>query len=400
MKRLNRLISVGVLIVFSTTGMSALGQRRTSRRTRRGAATQHARLTGTYRLDTSRSDNPRDAAERATRNLPAADQQSAIDSIVNRLESPDVLAIERHGRTITIASSRAPKFTFIADGQERMEQTDTGVTVRARATINGSQLVVSSTGDRDKDFSVTFDPLEKGQRLSVQRRIYTTQIGQPVIVQSFYNKTSEVAQWSVYGGSPAGTGSSVTATRSKTFIVPNDTRLVAVLNDSLSTKQSHERDKFTMTVREPALYEGATIDGYVSRIGRSGKISGRSEMTLNFREIRLRDGRSYRFAGLVESVRTNGEQSVRVDNEGDVQSGSQTKKTEERAAIGTGVGAIIGAIAGGGKGAAIGAIVGAGTGAGSVYAQGRQDLELRSGTEVTIRASAPRNEVSGRGRGR
>ena len=68
---------------------------------------------------------------------------------------------------------------------------------------------------------------------------------------------------------------------------------------------------------------------------------------------------------------------------------SRTKTTGQRAAVGTAVGAIIGAIAGGGKGAAIGAIVGAGAGAGSVYAQGRDDLDLLSGTEVTIRASSP-----------
>jgi hypothetical protein len=53
------------------------------------------------------------------------------------------------------------------------------------------------------------------------------------------------------------------------------------------------------------------------------------------------------------------------------------------------VGAIIGAIAGGGKGAAIGAILGAGGGAGSVYVQGRNELELGRGTEITIRAGSP-----------
>ena len=78
-----------------------------------------------------------------------------------------------------------------------------------------------------------------------------------------------------------------------------------------------------------------------------------------------------------------------VDTEGTVRDSSQTKQTETRAAIGTAVGAIIGAIAGGGKGAAIGAIIGAGGGAGSVYVQGRNDLELGRGTELTIRAGAP-----------
>jgi len=50
---------------------------------------------------------------------------------------------------------------------------------------------------------------------------------------------------------------------------------------------------------------------------------------------------------------------------------------------------LIGAIAGGGQGAAIGATVGAGIGAGSVYVQGRDDLILAQGTEVTINASSP-----------
>ena len=82
--------------------------------------------------------------------------------------------------------------------------------------------------------------------------------------------------------------------------------------------------------------------------------------------------------------------TVRVDNEGSVRDDDQTTKTVQRTAIGTAVGAIIGAIAGGGKGAAIGAIVGAGGGAGSVYVQGRDDLDLARGTELTIRASRPR----------
>ncbi|HEV7844174.1 MAG TPA: YMGG-like glycine zipper-containing protein, partial [Pyrinomonadaceae bacterium] len=85
----------------------------------------------------------------------------------------------------------------------------------------------------------------------------------------------------------------------------------------------------------------------------------------------------------------NGE-NVRVDNEGSVRDDNQTNRTIQRTAIGTAVGAVIGAIAGGGKGAAIGAVVGAGAGAGSVYVQGRDDLDLRNGTELTIRASSPR----------
>ena len=112
-------------------------------------------------------------------------------------------------------------------------------------------------------------------------------------------------------------------------------------------------------------------------------------MTFDFDSIRTRDGRSYAFAGILESVRTPNGDTVRVDNEGAVRDSDQTKTTVTRTAIGTAVGAIIGAIAGGGKGAAIGAVIGAGAGAGSVYVQGRDDLQLTAGTEVTVRATGP-----------
>ena len=94
-----------------------------------------------------------------------------------------------------------------------------------------------------------------------------------------------------------------------------------------------------MTVRSPSQYDGATIEGYVTNVNRSGRITGRSEMSLNFDTIRLNDGRSYRFAGIVETVRTPGNATVRVDNEGAVREDDQTGRTIQRTAIGTALGA-------------------------------------------------------------
>jgi hypothetical protein len=207
------------------------------------------------------------------------------------------------------------------------------------------------------------------------------------VVQSTYEKTADVARFDIYNqqSSPSYPGST------GGFVVPDGTRIVGVLDDTLSTRTAVVGDRFTMRVTEPPEFEGATIEGHVSQIQRSGRLTGRSVMTLDFDDIRLRDGRSYRFAGLVEAVRTTSGETVRVDTEGAVRDQSQTTKTEQRAAIGTAVGAIIGAIAGGGKGAAIGAILGAGGGAGSVYVEGRNDLELGRGSQIIIRAGAPLN---------
>jgi hypothetical protein len=346
-----------------------------------------SRLSGTYRLDPSKSDDPGQAADRATQSLPYGDRTSLRDQLAARLESPDQIAIDLRGRDVTIASSRAPQITFTADGIERVETTNNGHTIRARASLNGDQLMVNSTGDRASEFNVTFNPIDNGSRLSVTRRVYVQGLSTPVVVQSIYDKTSDVARFDINTGPQAYPNTTNSGTD---FILANGETVVAVLDNVLSSANAREGDRFTLTVQQPSQYEGATIEGRVSSVQRSGRITGRSLMTLNFDTIRLRDGRPFRFAGILESVRTPQGETIKVDNEGSVRDDSQTTKTVQRAAIGTAVGAIIGAIAGGGKGAAIGAIVGAGGGAGSVYVQGRNDLELNRGTELTIRASGPR----------
>jgi hypothetical protein len=345
-----------------------------------------SRLTGTYRLDSSRSDDPREAAERATQTLPYNNRQQITDEVTSRLESPDQLAIDVRGRTVTIASSRAPQISFEADGAERLEATRDGRTIRASAALTGNQLIVNSSGDRQSDFNVTFDPIDGGRRLSVTRRVYAQGLERPVVAQSTYDRISDVARFDIQTADSPGRAD----VASNEFIVPSGETIMAVLNEELSTRNARDGQSFTVTVQQPSRFQGATINGRVSNLKRSGRITGRSEMTLTFETIRLRGGRTYRFAGFLQSVRTRDGEVVQVDNEGSVRDENQTTKTAQRAAIGTAVGAIIGAIAGGGKGAAIGAVLGAGGGAGSVYVQGREDLDLSAGTELTIRSSGPR----------
>ena len=344
-----------------------------------------SRLTGTFRLDSSRSDNPRETADRATRSLPANQRQGVYDRMFARLESPQMLAIERNNSTMTIASSLAQRSTFEADGIERQEQLN-GRTSRVTATLRGDQLAVNSTGYRENDFNVTFEPIENGSRLRVVRQIYSERLNQPVIVNSIYDRTSDSAQWNIYNGSgpvPA------TGANNGEFIIRDGETVVAILNNDLTTKETKQGDRFTMTVREPGEYEEAVIEGTVGTVTQSGSLTGRSGMTLNFDTIRLRDGQTYKFTGTISSVRTANGDTIKVDNEGSAQGDNQTTQTVTRAGIGTAIGAIIGAIAGGGKGAAIGAVIGAASGAGSVYVTGKENLELPQGTELTVRSGAP-----------
>ena len=144
-----------------------------------------------------------------------------------------------------------------------------------------------------------------------------------------------------------------------------------------------------MTVTSPRQYRGAVIEGYVEDARRSGRVSGRSEIVLNFDRIRHR-GRSYAFAGTIDDVRTSRGERVTVDREGSVREDSQTGRTVGRSIGGAVIGTVIGAIAGGGSGAATGAIIGGSVGAGSVLVQGRNNLDLRKDTRFTLRSSALR----------
>lgn len=353
-----------------------------------GSGYGNDRLTGTYRINNSRSEDVRRAADLATRNLPISERQRVYDSLLRRLDPPDMLAIDQRGNNVTISSTRAPQIQFVANGREQIE-TINGRTVRVRSTLTGDTLRVERTGERANDFNVTFESVDNGRQLLVTRSLYSDRFTQPVVVRSYYDKSSDVAQLNLYETNPEYNPGGVVATGD--FVVPNGTQLIGVLNQDLSTRNLQENDRFTMTVRSPGQFDGATIEGYVTGVDRAGRISGRSQATLNFDTIRLRNGQTYRFAGILENVRTPNGDVVRVDTEGAVRDDdNQTNRTVTRTAIGTAVGALIGAIAGGGKGAAIGAVIGAGAGAGSVYVQGRTDLELPAGTEITVQATGPR----------
>ncbi len=356
-----------------------------------------ARLTGTYRLNTSLSDNVNTAIDRAisTINNNPNQRDRVQRTLERRLTAPELLAIDKRGQQVTIASSISPQISFSADNISRSETNANGRTVQTRASTTANDLTINYEGDRINDFYVSFTPVSNNQ-LRVTRRVYLENRSETVSVTSVYDKTQQTARWdnityqnqndNPTDNNPNNTGN----TSYDNFIVTNNTRIVATLDSPLSTKTYRDGDKFTMTVTSPSEYQGAVVEGTVNG-QKSGVVSGRANLSLNFDTIRLRNGKTYRFAGIVDQVRQPNGDNVNVNNEGVVRDSNQTTKTVTRAGIGAALGAIIGAIAGGGSGAAIGAGIGAGAGAGSVVLQGRDNLDLQTGTEFSITASAPAN---------
>jgi hypothetical protein len=349
-------------------------------------------ITGTYRLDLNRSDDPRRTAEQASRAASSAQRQRTYESLLGRLESPEMIAIERRGSSVSMASTHGPQVNFEADGRNHAETWSGGRTINTLVSFEGERLRVATTGDRRTDYVATFEPTDNGRSLLVTRTIYDEGLRQPVTARSAYGRTSDEPRWNVENGNG---GYYPASAPGGGLVVPDGTRFVARLDNDLRTTDARQGDRWTMTAVSPSQYAGATVQGYVSSVNAPGRPAGSTDMTLDFESIRLRNGDTYPFDGAIESIRTPNGDTIRVNRDGTFENGdyreeSRTHQAVERGAIGAALGALIGAVAGGGKGALIGAGVGAGVGAGTVFVQGRDRFDLQRGTELTFTSGDPR----------
>lgn len=188
-----------------------------------------------------------------------------------------------------------------------------------------------------------------------------------------------------------GSTSNTTGARGGSIFIPRDTVMRVELLTNLSTEASQVGDRFQARVIEPKEYEGAMIDGRVTRVKRAGRVKGTSQLQLSFETIRMPDNRFTRLnAQVVEVIDTPGTGGTggEADPEGGVKGRDSTKRDVVKISTGTAIGAIIGAIAGGGKGAAIGAAIGGAIGTGGVLSQKGEDIYLPRGQQLRIRTNS------------
>ena len=351
-----------------------------------GFPNRSAGLSGTYRLNASRSDDVSRVVNSSIGYYENNRRDNVRRNLERRLASPEMIAITRRGREIEMATSSSARVTFTADGIARSETNPRGRTVRTTATLRGDALQVNYAGDRMNDFDVTFDP--NRDQLVVTKRIYLEDRNDQVTVRSVYDRVNETADWTAVNAGPVWNGGPVGGNVGNDFYIPNGTRLTATLNSTVTTQGTQIGDRFTMTVNSPGQYRGAIIEGHTAQARSSGRLTGRANVSLEFDTISM-NGRTYRFAGIIDSVTASNGDRITVNNEGTIRDTNQTQQTVTRAGIGAALGAIIGAIAGGGSGAAIGAGVGASVGAGSVLITGRDQIELGAGSTFDITAFSP-----------
>src|SRR5215471_2535361 len=169
------------------------------------------------------------------------------------------------------------------------------------------------------------------------------------------------------------------ALESKPLVVPADTVISVVLDQTISSKTANSGDKFSATIESPvevegkvAIPKGARADGVVKDAKAAGRFKGGANLALELTGITVA-GRDY-------EVQTSG---AAMSSKG------KGKRTAAMVGGGAAGGAAIGAIAGGGKGAAIGAVIGAAAGTGGAGLTGNRDITLNAETPLDFKLLQP-----------
>src|SRR6266478_3101693 len=165
----------------------------------------------------------------------------------------------------------------------------------------------------------------------------------------------------------------------KPLVVPADTVIAVVLDQTISSKTSRPGDRFSATVQSPvevdgkvAIPKGARAEGVVKEAKAAGRFKGGAALSLRLTRVTV-NGKDY-------EIQTSAAMSS---------SKGKGKRTAVMVGGGAGGGAAIGAIAGGGKGAAIGALIGAAAGAGGAGLTGNRDITLRAETPLEFTLLQP-----------
>ena len=167
--------------------------------------------------------------------------------------------------------------------------------------------------------------------------------------------------------------------RPKPIVVPAETVISVVLDESVGSKTSSPGQNFAATVNAPvevdgrtAIPKGARATGIVKDAKAAGRFKGGARLELTLASIEV-NGTTY-------NVQTT------APNETSTGKG---KRTAAMVGGGAGGGALIGGLAGGGKGAVIGGLIGAAAGTGGAGLTGNRDIVLPAETPVSFKLVEP-----------
>ncbi len=206
-------------------------------------------------------------------------------------------------------------------------------------------------------------------------------------------------QSSSFAGQAAGAAAPAGKGLAGRYVIPEGTEIRVRLLDTLATQRNEAGDNFraetvgdVIVDGEVAIPSGSKVYGEVTLVKRAGRIRGRSEMTLKFREVELADGHRFPFDASVVSIEEQRDEKVEGE-EGTLEAPSGAGSDAKKIGAAAGIGALIGILAGGG--AKVGAAIGALTGTAGVLAVRGSDLILPVETELVVKLNQDVSVTSG-----
>jgi hypothetical protein len=165
------------------------------------------------------------------------------------------------------------------------------------------------------------------------------------------------------------------------LVVPADTVLAVVLDQTISSKTTKSGEKFSATVETPvevegkvAIPKGARAEGIVKEAKAAGRFKGGAMLSLALTSVTV-DGKDYELRTSAPTMASKG----------------KGKRTAAMVGGGAGGGALIGGLAGGGKGAVIGGLIGAAAGTGGAGLTGNREITLAAETALNFKLLDPVN---------
>lgn len=174
--------------------------------------------------------------------------------------------------------------------------------------------------------------------------------------------------------------------------IPKGAHVLLRMVNSISTATAQPGDYVYLRTATPIVAGGriavpaeSYVQGIVVKAKRSGKVSGRAELSIRLETLTLGTGQVVKFAPKIASVDA-GETGQRVkDPEGDVEPASTRAQDAAQVAILAGTGASIGALADQSvRGAGIGAGIGSAVGLARVLMSRGREVELRQGSTLDV----------------
>jgi hypothetical protein len=174
--------------------------------------------------------------------------------------------------------------------------------------------------------------------------------------------------------------------------IPPGTHLLLRMVNSVGTRTAQVGDYVYLRTESPLTAGGRIIvptesyvQGVVSHTQRSGRISGRAELSIRLETLTLPGGKVLKISPHLRSV-DSGEDEQKVDRREDsVEQGATKMQDAGRVAILAGSGASIGGIADRSwKGAGIGAAAGSAVGLTTVLLTRGKEVDLRQGTTMDV----------------